>query len=84
MLKELVDGVLPIGGSNAAYWRYYLGDSFPLFRIPYAVDNRYFQNRAVEATAGRHELLHELKLDAARPVILFASKLKSGNVAEIY
>jgi glycosyltransferase involved in cell wall biosynthesis len=76
LLKWLVDGVLAIGTLNATYWRHYLGDSFPQFLMPYAVDNSYFQSRCLEAAAGRTELLQELNLDASRPVILFASKLQ--------
>jgi glycosyltransferase involved in cell wall biosynthesis len=76
ILKGFVDGVLPIGTLNAAYWRNYLGDQFPQFLVPYAVDNAYFQSRCAEAIPGRSELLQELNLDASRPVILFASKLQ--------
>lgn len=77
ILKGFVDGVLVIGTLNATYWRHYLGDNFPQFLVPYAVDNGYFQNRCMEATASRIELLQELNLDASRPVILFASKLQN-------
>jgi glycosyltransferase involved in cell wall biosynthesis len=77
MLRGLLDGALPIGTLNAAYWRHYLGEDFPLHPMPYAVDNHYFQSRCMEARAGRAELRSELKLDSARPVILFASKLQS-------
>jgi glycosyltransferase involved in cell wall biosynthesis len=76
-LKRLVDGVLPIGALNTVYWRHYLGDNFPQFPMPYAVDNSYFQSRCQEASAGRMELLKELNLDGSRPVILFASKLQN-------
>jgi glycosyltransferase involved in cell wall biosynthesis len=77
LLKRLVDGVLPIGALNTIYWRHYLGDDFPQFPMPYAVDNSYFQSRCLEAAAGRAELLQELNLEASRPVILFASKLQN-------
>jgi glycosyltransferase involved in cell wall biosynthesis len=77
VLRGLLDGALPIGTLNAAYWRHYLGEDFPLHRMPYAVDNHYFQSRCEEAREGRAALRNELKLDPARPVILFASKLQS-------
>ena len=77
VLKRLVDGALPIGALNTVYWRHYLGDNFPQFPMPYAVDNSYFQSRCQEAAAGRTELLQELNLDGSRPVILFASKLQN-------
>jgi glycosyltransferase involved in cell wall biosynthesis len=75
-LKQLVDGVLPIGTVNAEYWRHYFGDEVPQFPMPYAVDNNYFAERAREAQAQRAALQAELGLDPARPVILFASKLQ--------
>lgn len=75
-LKRLVDGVLPVGTLNAAYWRHYFGDEVPLFLMPYAVDNDSIQKRSVEARAGRDELMQELNLDPGRPIILFASKLQ--------
>ena len=76
-LHGFVDGALPIGTLNAAYWRYYMDDDFPLFQMPYAVDNHYFQSRSEEARAGRSALREELLLVPGRPVILFASKLQS-------
>jgi glycosyltransferase involved in cell wall biosynthesis len=82
LLKGLVDGILPIGTLNAEYWRYYMGEDFPLFLMPYAVDNDYFQQRSLEARKGRVELLRELNLDPSRPVILFASKLQSRKRCE--
>ena len=75
-LPWLVDGVLSIGTLNAEHWRHYLGDAFPQSWMPYAVDNEYFQRRSREARSGRNNLLAEWKLDPARPVILFASKLQ--------
>jgi glycosyltransferase involved in cell wall biosynthesis len=77
LLQRLLDGVLPIGTRNAEYWRHYLGEDFPMYLMPYAVDNHYFQSRAEEAREGRNGLRNELKLDPSRPVILFASKLQS-------
>jgi len=76
-IKELVSGVLYIGTHNKAYWRHYLGDEFPSWPLPYAVDNDYFQGRSLEAKSGRAALLAELNLEASRPVILFASKLQT-------
>ena len=88
LLRGLVDGALPIGTLNAEYWRHYMGEDFPLYRMPYAVDNHYFQGRSEEAREGRPALQEELNLDPARPVILFASKLQSrkrcGDLVEAY
>ena len=62
-LRELVDGVLPIGTLNAEYWRHYLGDDLPQFLMPYAVDNDYFQTAQSRGSQTGGELLAELKLD---------------------
>jgi len=76
-LRQMVNGVLPIGRLNAEYWRYYFGDDVPQFPMPYAVDNQSFVQRAREAADGRASLQAELGLDPARPVVLFASKLQT-------
>ena len=76
LLKNLVSGVLTVGTLNEEYWRHYLGDEIPLFLMPYAVDNEYFQRRRLEAAPKREELQRELHIDGGRPVILFASKLQ--------
>jgi glycosyltransferase involved in cell wall biosynthesis len=81
-LKYLIDAVLPIGTLNTEYWRYYLGPDFPLFLMPYTVDNDYFRQRSVEARPGRAQLQADLALDPSRPVILFASKLQNRKRCE--
>jgi glycosyltransferase involved in cell wall biosynthesis len=75
-LRPQVSAVLAIGEANARYWRHYLGEDMPIFSMPYAVDNAFFQRRAGEVAAGRDALRAELRLDSGRPVILFASKLQ--------
>jgi glycosyltransferase involved in cell wall biosynthesis len=75
-LRSQVSAVLAIGKANARYWRHYLGEEMPIFRMPYAVDNAFFQRRANEAAPGREGLRPELGLEPGRPVILFASKLQ--------
>jgi glycosyltransferase involved in cell wall biosynthesis len=81
-LKQLVDGALPIGSLNAAYWRHTLGKDLPQFMMPYAVDNEYFQSRSREAGLRQGALLRELGLDPSRPIILFASKLQKRKRCE--
>lgn len=81
-LAQMIDGVLPIGTLNSEYWRYYLGENFPQFLMPYAVDNEYFQQRSLQAVPRREELRRELDLSPDRPVILFASKLQSRKRAD--
>lgn len=75
-LRPLIAAVLPIGTENAAYWRYYLGDSMPQFLMPYAVDNQWFAARAEAAQPHLGNLRAQLELPAHAPVILFASKLQ--------
>jgi glycosyltransferase involved in cell wall biosynthesis len=75
-LRSLVDGVLSVGSRNTAYFRHYFGPEFPIFAMPYAVDNDYFQARCREAAATREQIRGELGLATDRPVILFASKLQ--------
>jgi glycosyltransferase involved in cell wall biosynthesis len=77
LLRKFVAAVLPIGTFNRQYWQHYFGDEVPLFLMPYAVDNAYFQSQALAAHATRPTLLEELDMEAGRPVILFASKLQS-------
>ncbi len=74
-LRHFIYGVLSVGQRNTEYWQHHLGSNVPLFSIPYAVDNLFFQERCRAASATREELRGELRLVADRPVILFASKL---------
>ena len=76
MLRPQISAVLAIGEANGRYWRHYLGEGVPIFRMPYAVDNDFFQRRAAEAAPGREALRAELGFEAGRPVLLFASKLQ--------
>jgi len=76
VLKRMLDGILTVGTLNGEYWRHYVGDKVPLFLMPYAVDNEYFQRRSIAARERRNDLKRELGLDNDRPVILFASKLQ--------
>jgi glycosyltransferase involved in cell wall biosynthesis len=81
-LRQIVDGVLTIGTLNSEYWRHYLGQDFPIFFMPYAVDNDYFRQRSLEAAEHREDLRQELNLSPDRPVILFASKLQNRKRAD--
>ncbi|SNS79477.1 Glycosyltransferase involved in cell wall bisynthesis [Granulicella rosea] len=77
MLRPLVDAVLTTGTLNEDYWRLYFGPDYPLFRMPYAVDNQWFQAQCALASTRRRELQAEFQLEPGRPVILFASKLQT-------
>jgi len=74
-LRTLVHGILAVGRRNVAYWEHYFGKDFPIFLMPYAVDNAYFARKTAEATPTRAQLQAKLGLDPTRPVILYASKL---------
>lgn len=76
-LRASVRCILSIGTANTAYWRYYMGDNFPIFNMPYAVDNDFFQRRCREASQSREALRQELGLEPGRPVFIFASKLQT-------
>jgi glycosyltransferase involved in cell wall biosynthesis len=80
VLRHLVDGVLVSGTLNRDYWAHYLGEDFPLFLLPYAVDNAWFQQQCSLAASSRAELLFELNLQPGHPVILFASKLQTRKL----
>ena len=75
-LRSAASGVLACGKANRDYWEHYLGADFPIFDMPYAVDNRFFRELAQEASRSREELRRELGLQLGRPVVLFASKLQ--------
>jgi len=76
-LRSFVDAVLAIGTHNRQYWEYYFGKDFPIFLMPYSVDNAYFRRLTLDAASGRGALRGELGLADDRPVILFASKLQT-------
>ena len=75
ILRRFTFGVLSVGQRNTEYWRHHLGADIPVFSIPYAVDNAFFQERCKAASATREQLRQQLGLEANRPVLLFASKL---------
>ncbi|HXB61808.1 MAG TPA: glycosyltransferase family 4 protein [Acidobacteriaceae bacterium] len=79
-LRRLVSGALSTGERNTAYWQHHLGSGFPIFPMPYAVDNDFFAAQSRAAAATRAQLQQELGLDPARPVILFASKLQTRKL----
>jgi glycosyltransferase involved in cell wall biosynthesis len=75
-LKPKISAVLSAGVSNTAYYRHYLGEQFPIFLCRYAVDNLFFQKGCEAAAKTREEFRASLGLEAGRPVILCAAKLR--------
>ena len=80
LLRHLVDGVLVSGTLNRDYWEHYLSKDFPLFLLPYAVDNAWFQEQCRLAAQTRGTLQRELEIMPGRPIILFASKLQTRKL----
>lgn len=74
-LFAICDGFLCIGSLNREYYRHYGIPEDRLFSMPYAVDNTFFQERAVEARSKRESFRSSLGLQPGRPIILYASKL---------
>jgi glycosyltransferase involved in cell wall biosynthesis len=75
MIRNLGDGFLAIGTLNAEYYQSHGIAQERIFRVPYAVDNRFFRDKARAASPERENLRRELGLEPGRPVILYASKL---------
>lgn len=81
-LRPLIAATLPIGSRNRAYWAQSLGMDMPQFPVPYAVDNRFFAEKAIAARGRGEALRQELGLERGRPVLLFASKLQERKHAD--
>ena len=75
LLRPAIRAVVSVGSANTEYWKHYFGEDFPVFTMPYAVDNDFYRRGAIEAAAMREEFRRELGLAAGRRVILCASKL---------
>jgi glycosyltransferase involved in cell wall biosynthesis len=74
-LFDQISGFLDIGTLNRQFYMNYGVEDKHLFRVPYAVDNDYFQKQAMLASRHREELRRSLNLDPDRPIILYAAKL---------
>lgn len=73
---KAIDAFLAIGTLNRDYYLHYGVPKEHIFLTPYAVDNVFFQKKAIEARPHRETLRAELGLEPGRPVILFASKFQ--------
>jgi glycosyltransferase involved in cell wall biosynthesis len=73
-LRRLLSGNLTIGTLNKEYYRSVGMREERLFRMPYAVDNAWFQERIAEAATNRDAFRAELGIEAGRPIALFAGK----------
>lgn len=68
---------LAIGSRNRDYYRDHRVPVGRLFSMPYAVDNRFFAERATAAMPHRAALRRELGLPVTGRILLFAGKLMS-------
>jgi glycosyltransferase involved in cell wall biosynthesis len=75
ILRRLVDCYLAIGSSNHNYYLALGIDPKRIVRMPYAVDNDFFQTKCHQASKCREQFRSQLGLEANRPVILYAGKL---------
>ena len=71
---ESVDSFLSIGSRNREFYLHHGVPEGRIFDVPYAVDNKFFRERASAASATREEWRASLDLEPGRPVVLFASK----------
>jgi glycosyltransferase involved in cell wall biosynthesis len=69
--------MLAIGSMNAEFYRAIGISAENIFRVPYAVDNLWFQQAQRFVCVHREKLRESLGLAPGRPVILYASKLSS-------
>jgi len=76
-----IDGFLAIGSLNWEYYRHYAVPAERIFRMPYAVDNEFFQKQIAHVQPDRERLREKLRLERHRPIILFASKFQSRKRA---
>jgi glycosyltransferase involved in cell wall biosynthesis len=66
---------LYVGSRNYEFYRSYGVARHRLFRMPYTVDNSFFQIRCSEAQQHRDAFRRSLGLSPGRPVVLFTGKL---------
>jgi glycosyltransferase involved in cell wall biosynthesis len=74
-LRRVVDCYLAIGTLNRNYYLSLGVDPFRIVTMPYAVDNRFFQDRCRAASQVRERFKAELGLDPNRPIVLYVGKL---------
>lgn len=87
LLDRFTDAFLAIGALNRAYYRANGIRDDKLFLVPYAVDNAFFEKRALVA-ANVEELRRQHGLRDNWPVILYASKMtarkRASDLLEAY
>jgi glycosyltransferase involved in cell wall biosynthesis len=74
-LSRMTNAFLAIGSLNRDYYHANGIEPDRVFWMPYAVDNDFFQAKALAAAPQRQHLRAQLGLEPGRPVILFVGKL---------
>jgi glycosyltransferase involved in cell wall biosynthesis len=74
-LFQKVKAFLYIGTHNRRFYEGYGISPARLFLVPYAVDNDFFQQKALQAGVNRESFRTSLNLAAGRSIILYAAKL---------
>jgi glycosyltransferase involved in cell wall biosynthesis len=74
-LRQIAHRFLAIGSLNSSYYRQLDIPDERIIGVPYAVDNAFFQARAIEFAKQRETLRVSLGLERSRPVILYAGKM---------
>ncbi len=75
LYRHVCSACLPIGSLNEQFYRAHGVTSEKLFRVPYTVDNEFFQQAAGQFSNRIDEVKTELALPLDKPLVLFASKL---------
>lgn len=75
LLFRRCSGFLAIGSRNRDYYLAHGVAADRVFSMPYAIDNRFFAERAAEAAARQADLRTNLGLAPASKVLLFVGKL---------
>jgi glycosyltransferase involved in cell wall biosynthesis len=76
-LFKFIDKFLYIGTQNKLFYKHYGVNETKLIFIPYAVNNAYFQSKALELLPQKERLKEELNIPKNSKVILYSGKLIS-------
>lgn len=74
-LFKKISRFLYVGKLNYQFYKSYGASDDCLFKMPYAVDNNFFQKQAMMAQSSREEFRKLLNLEPGRKIILYAAKL---------
>jgi glycosyltransferase involved in cell wall biosynthesis len=78
-----VSACLAVGSENERFYQAYGVSSRKIFRVPYAVNNAFFQSLANAALPRCEDLRRSLGFEPGLPVVLFCGKLITKKDAEV-